>query len=250
MLNKKTFKKIYSILVKKFLKIRLQDKYLNLEDKDKFFIQRYTYEVLEDSFNYYKEFFAQALIFDNILKHQEKCCEYVNKTFPKTNLEEVNLFEFGVWKGDSANTFARLINEKKIYAFDAFDGYVNNLEGDISFGHNNFAVDYSKLFFNEKIVVEKGIIEKTLPIFIDKFDKKININFLSLDLANPETTSFVIKKLKLYFSDKCLIYTNGLHNTTGWKVMTKSFFENFNKDELDYYAFTSNGQISFIFKKK
>jgi len=95
-----------------------------------------------------------------------------------------------------------------------------------------------------------GLVQDTLPKFISE-NKKLQVNFLHMDLDTYPSTKFVLNKIKPYLVDGAIILFDELYNITGWKVGEyKALTEVFNENEYNYLAFSKQKyNVAIKYKK-
>lgn len=208
---------------------------------------RFYEDEMDDCYKHFKKHFYDASFvpLENIKNFAIK--EAV-KEFPNYLDENFFFLEFGVWKGASTRNFAKIINPKKIYAFDSFYGLKDHWVGQ----NNNvekFNLEGKIPSLGKNVVAIKGWIQDTLDKFILNYlDQEKKIIFIHLDLDTYESTKFVLQKLKKYFTKNTVILFDELYNFSGWKVGEyKALKETLEEDfEYKFFAFSSNGQQAII----
>ncbi len=162
----------------------------------------------------------------------------------ESNLEkgyEYFYLEFGVYKGDSANFFAKKV--KKIYAFDSFQGLRSDWEGALPKGTFNLNKKIPKLKRNVIPVV--GWAEDTIENFLITNSPKIN--FVHFDMDLYDSTKFTLKVIKPYLTKGAVLLFDEYFNFINWKEGEyKAFTELFNEDEYTYKAFNIKGKQTLI----
>ena len=140
-------------------------------------IKEYSYEKQKKSYDYFKKFFNQSILFENVVDIRKfsinKCYENFNNIDPDSLI-----LEFGIWKGVSTNLISSSLKKNDIlHAFDSFEGLSEDWKGFTkpkgSFSNNGII---PKL--NQNINIIKCNIYDTLPEFLKVKKKKINNNDL------------------------------------------------------------------------
>ena len=205
---------------------------------------------IKSSYQYFKEFFYNSVLFES----QNAIRSYpINKSLEnssKENQDELFL-EFGVNKGVGINFFSDHLKASKkiIYGFDSFEGQPNDWLGYIHTkgfqkGNKN---TMDKL--NSNVVIIEGLVEDTLEPFLLKNENKKR-NFVHFDLDAYASTLFVLKKIKPYLSNNAILLFHIVHNYSGWKNgIIKAINETFNKNEIEFIAFSSETQGVIKYKK-
>ena len=196
-------------------------------------------ELINETFNYFKEHIKQSIIFTNTWKIRE----YAIKTaLLNDKNKEYYYLEFGVWKGRSSNFFSKFIN--KLYCFDSFEGLKEDWVGNkVPKGYFNLNKKIPKLNSNIEPIV--GWVEDTLDDFLKKHNPKINFVHMDMDTYSP--TKFTLEKLKPYLVKDAIILFDELYNYPGWKNGEhKALMEVFKEDEFRYKAFQINNVKSAV----
>ena len=200
---------------KKLLKLKLQE------------------DLVNETFNHFKEHLRNSLIFEDI----KKIREYAIKTaLLNDEKKEYYYLEFGVFQGKSANYFSKFVN--KIFCFDSFEGLKEDWVGtSLPKGYFNLNKKIPKLNSNVEPIV--GWVEDTLDDFLKKHNPKIN--FVHMDMDNYNPTKFTLEKLKPYLVKNAIILFDELYNYPGWRNGEyKALMEVFKEDEFKYRAFVIN----------
>lgn len=161
-----------------------------------------------------------------------------------------NLFlEFGVFKGESINFFAEILEKLKfnIYGFDSFEG----LEEDWNMNEYNpigtFSLNKKKPKVKKNVILIEGKVQVTLDSFLEKNkDKKIIFAHLDMDTYLP--TKFTLKKIKSFLTKGSVLLFDQFYAYPNWKEHEyKAFIEEFNNNEYKFIAFSeSEVAIEFL----
>ena len=195
--------------------------------------------LVEETFQNFKEHLKKSLIFDNV----EKIREYAIKTsLMNDKNKEYYYLEFGVFEGTSANFFSKYIN--KLYVFDSFEGLKEDWAGTAGFkGEFTLNKKIPKLNSNVEPIV--GWVEDNLEDFLKKHNPKVN--FVHLDMDTYSSTKFTLEKLKPYLVKDAIIIFDELYNHIGWEHGEyKALKEILKVDEFEYKAFMINSEQSVI----
>ena len=192
---------------------------------------------IERSYKNFQDYFLQALFIDS-----KKINIYaLNKALENNNIEKSFYLEFGVFRGDSINSFSKILSNynNKIYGFDSFEGLKEDWVGtDVQRGHFDLGGKIPKL--NNNVIPIKGWVQDTLPNFLEKNNPLIN--FIHIDLDTYSSTKFVLEKVKPYLQKGAILLFNEFYNYPGWSVGEyKAFSEVFNKNEYNIVAFSKHG---------
>ena len=209
---------LYHITPKEFRKeFNIKAKYLS-EEKNK-------------SFEIFKKYFSNSVIFDAEQDIQKFAIEESIK-----NDKDNNKFylEFGVFKGKSINFFSRFI--KKIYGFDSFEGLKENWVGALNVPKGTFNLDKKIPALNDNVIAIPGWIQDTLKKFLSENNPEVN--FVHIDVDTYETTLFILKELKPFLSKNSIVLFDEIHNIPGWaEGEYKALKEVFKDSEYNFIAF-------------
>ena len=195
--------------------------------------------LVEETFQNFKEYLKKSLIFDNV----EKIREYAIETsLINDKNKEYYYLELGVFVGTSANFFSKYIN--KLYVFDSFEGLKEDWAGTAgSKGTFNLNKKIPKLNSNVEPIV--GWVEDNLEDFLKKHNPKVN--FVHLDMDTYSSTKFALEKLKPYLVKDAIIIFDALYHYIGWEHGEyKALKEIFKEEEFEYKAFMINSEQSVI----
>lgn len=148
-------------------------------------------KALEDSASYAISNFSDALIFRTRKELWLHCIS--RNTFLTTPGGGV-IAEFGVWKGESINFFAKNCPKAKVFGFDSFEGLDEDWVGTTS-PKGTFTTHGELPKVETNVILIKGLFEDTLPQFVNK-NKLGQISLLHMDADTYKPTIFVLNALK------------------------------------------------------
>ncbi len=156
--------------------------------------------------------------------------------------------EFGVFRGDTINHFARLTS-KPVFGFDSFEGLPEAWGPGLSKGH--FAVkQLPKVPSNVTLI--KGWFDETLPAFLEQH--KGMIGFLHVDCDLYSSTKIVLSQLKPRLAPGAVIVFDEYFNYPGWKEGEYKAFEEFLADgdlRVEFIGYNCKGhQVAVRLIKK
>jgi hypothetical protein len=187
--------------------------------------------LVEETFNHFKEHFKKSVIFDDVLKIREYS---ITTSLLNDKSKDYYYLEFGVFKGESANFFSKYVNN--FYCFDSFEGLKEDWVG-TNAPKGTFNLDKKIPKLNSNVVPIAGWVEDTLDNFLKEHDPKIN--FVHLDMDTYNSTKFTLEKLKPYLVKNAIILFDELYNYVGWEDGEyKALREVFKEEEFEYKAFT------------
>jgi len=239
-----TFMKNLIKIIKNFIKKRLKsflyfiELNFSLKNINKNPVDIFQEELSRDCYTYFKEDMKSSSIFfkENDIRNYSISTGFKNKI----NMDDLFL-EFGVFKGDSINLFAKFLSNHSldIHGFDSFEGLEEewiaedyNPVGTFSLGKNP-----PKVSNNVKLV--NGKVQETLEIFLDNNNKK-KIIFVHMDMDTYGVTKFTLSKIKPFLQKGAIILFDQFYGFPNWeKTEFKALNEIFEKNEYKYIAFCS-----------
>lgn len=226
--------------LKKFLRkiFKFSEQNLKIKFSSKTPVDFYLDDLSREAYTFFSKEMVNCQVFDN----DESIREYsITKSLEQnsSSLKESLFLEFGVFRGNSINFFAKILKEKKIYGFDSFEG----LEEDWITSEFNKKGTFStygkkpKVFKNVNLIC--GKIQETLEIFLkDKAEKKIS--FIHLDVDNYLPTKFILEKIKPFLKNGTVILFDEFYGFPNWKNYEyKALNETFDKKNYKFIAFST-----------
>lgn len=144
---------------------------------------------IKDSADYAVNNFSEALIF----KRREELWSYCIKRIPELQRKEGVIAEFGVWKGESINFFAKKCPNSRVYGFDSFEGLEEDWSGYV-LPKGTFSTGGKLPKCEKNVKLFTGWYEETVPKFIEELlQSKIQILHMDSDTYKP--TAYVLNSL-------------------------------------------------------
>jgi len=201
---------------------------------------------IRDSYNYFKKYF-----YTSIFLNKSELRKYALNRALSNHQKDCYYLEFGIFTGNSINLFSKTLKNIPIYGFDSFERLKEDWQGSVEgkeFMGGTYLFDLKKkvpkLNKNVKLVV--GWVQDTLPNFI-KDNENIKINFVHMDMDTYPTTKFVLREIKPFLMDKCIIIFDEIYNFSGWKVGEhKALKEVFDEKEYEFISFSIDGPQAVI----
>lgn len=205
---------------------------------------RFRKEEMDKSFQTFKKHFYKS-----VFLHSTQIRRFAISEATKDEKDNDYFLEFGVYKAASLNFFSKYIKKNTIYGFDSFQGINHNWVGHTEeIGHKDLKKKLPKVHSN--VILIAGWIEETLEKFIIE-KNNISIKFIHIDTDTYESTNYILKKLKPYLQNNCIILFDELYNFAGWSVGEyKALIENFEEEEYEFFAFSLVGKQAAIRYKK
>jgi hypothetical protein len=151
--------------------------------------------------------------------------------------------EFGVWKGDSINSFARLLNGRKIYGFDSFVGLKDDWPG-LGWAKGHFSVGGNLPIVAPNVTLIKGFFDETLPTFLETHEEPFS--FVHIDCDTCDSTRTVLNLILERLSVGSVILFDEYFGYRGWRHGEWKAWQEFvtsNQIKYEYKAF-SNLQVA------
>ena len=196
----------------------------------------YFKDVAKHSYEVFKPHFKNSNVFSDDNSIRSFAINEAIKTFDNDNL----FLEFGVFKGDSINLFAKNLKRinGNIFGFDSFKGLKDEWITEEFNPRGTFDLKGIKPKVEKNVELIDGWVEKTLKDFLSNNSKKIA--FVHLDLDTYESTSYVLKLLKKNFIKGTIILFDEFYGFPNWeKYEYKAFKEEINENNFKYIAFST-----------
>jgi hypothetical protein len=146
-------------------------------------------QALQDSAQYAFNNFLKANQFDTRPELWSFCLNRI----PQLQTGGGVIAEFGVWKGDSINFFARNCPKAKVFGFDSFEGLEEDWYG-YRLQKGFFSTNGQLPKCERNVSLIKGWFEDTLPKFCRELQGE-KIQLLHMDADTYKPTAYVLKSL-------------------------------------------------------
>ncbi len=182
-------------------------------------------QALQDSAQYAIDNFSQARLFDT----RPELWSYCLNRIPQIKTAEGGVIaEFGVWKGESINFFARNCPKAKVFGFDSFEGLEEDWYG-TRFHKGRFSTNGQLPECESNVTLVKGWFEDTLPKFCAELQQE-KILLLHMDADTYKPTAYVLSSLSnnlgkgtIIIFDEYYGYPNfRLHEFKAWRELVDS----------------------------
>jgi len=145
-------------------------------------------QALQDSAQYALNNFSKAMQFNT----RPELWSYCLNRIPQLQTGGV-IAEFGVWKGDSINFFARNCPKAKVFGFDSFEGLEEDWYG-FRLQKGFFSTNGQLPKCERNVSLIKGWFEDTLPKFCRELQGE-KIQLLHMDADTYKPTAYVLNNL-------------------------------------------------------
>jgi hypothetical protein len=178
----------------------------------------------QDSAQYALNNFSKAMQFDR----REKLWSYCLNQIPQLQKKGGVIAEFGVWKGESINFFAKSCPKARVFGFDSFEGLEEDWYGyEYQKGTDSTNGQLPKCQSNVKLI--QGWFEDTLPKFCGELQQE-KILLLHMDADTYKPTAYVLSSLSnnlgrgtIVIFDEYFGYPNfRLHEFKAWQELVNS----------------------------
>jgi len=188
-----------------------------------------------DCFKLFEKDMKKSLIFSKDDEIRKFSVSHAIKNNPSDKL----FLEFGVFKGDSINAFAKYLSKKKshIFGFDSFEGleeeWITNEYNPIG----TFSLNKKPPKVDKNVTLVIGKVQDTLENFLKQKEGK-KIAFVHMDMDTFVPTQYVLKKIKPLLNKGAVILFDEFYGFPNWKEHEyKVLMEIFNENEYKYIAF-------------
>ncbi len=225
--------------MKKFIRNKLKsllnfiETHLKIASKSP--VDIYLESVSMDCFKLFEKDMRKSLIFSK----DDEIRKFSVSHAIKNNSSGELFLEFGVFKGDSINTFAKYLSKKKshIFGFDSFEGLEEEW---ITHEHNpigTFSLNKKPPKVDKNVTLVIGKVQDTLENFLKQKDG-IKIAFVHMDMDTFVPTQYVLKKIKPLLNKGAVILFDEFYGFPNWKEHEyKALMEIFNEKEYKYISF-------------
>ena len=124
--------------------------------------------------------------------------------------------EFGVWKGESINFFARNCLEARVFGFDSFEGLEEDWYG-YKLLKGSFSTNGRMPKCESNVKLIKGLFEETLPNFVDELNQE-QIIILHMDADTYKPTKYVLELLIKNLNKGSIIIFDEYFGFSNWRL--------------------------------
>ena len=196
----------------------------------------YHADVAKNSYETFKIYFKDSFVFSDDISIRSFAINEAIKKFDKESL----FLEFGVFKGDSINLFAKKLKkiDAEILGFDSFKGLKDEWMTEEFNPPGTFDLKGKKPKVERNVKLIDGWVEETAKNFFSKNSKKIA--FIHFDMDTYKSTSFVLKLVKNNFQAGTIILFDEFYGFPNWeKYEYRAFKEEIEENKFKFIAFGS-----------
>jgi hypothetical protein len=181
-------------------------------------------QALQDSAQYAVNNFSKAMQFDT----RPELWSYCLNKIPQLQTEGGVIAEFGVWRGESINFFAKSCPKSRVFGFDSFEGLEEDWYG-FRLQKGFFSTNGQLPKCESNVTLVKGWFEDTLPKFCAELQQE-KILLLHMDADTYKPTAYVLSSLSdnlgkgtIIIFDEYFGYPNfRLHEFKAWQELVDS----------------------------
>ena len=167
--------------------------------------------VFLDSAHYALSSFSEAMQFDTILDLWSYCLDRI----PQPIFDDKGVIaEFGVYKGESINFFAKNCPEATVFGFDSFEGLEEDWYG-YRLRKGYFSTNGQMPICESNVKLIKGWFENTLPKFCRELQEK-QILFLHMDADTYKPTRYVLNSIARNLHKGSIVVFDEYFGYAGW----------------------------------
>jgi hypothetical protein len=155
-------------------------------------------QALQDSAQYALNNFSKAMQFDT----RQELWSYCLNRIPQLQTGGV-IAEFGVWKGESINFFAKSCPKARVFGFDSFEGLEEDWYG-FRLQKGFFSTNGQLPKCESNVTLVKGWFEDTLSNFCVELQQE-KILLLHMDADTYKPTAYVLSSLSNNFGKGTII---------------------------------------------
>lgn len=190
----------------------------------------------QQSADYVEQRMPSALCFNR----REELWEYALQKVSVTG----TFAEFGVWKGNSINWFARNRPQEKWFGFDSFEGLSEDWAGwELSKGAFNLHGRLPVVEHNVELI--KGWFDQTIPAFLARSEPS-GFSFIHLDSDTYGAAKCVLNLIKPHLQMGTVIIFDEYFGYPGWRqgeFLAWREFVDYHKLTYEYLGF-SNEEVA------
>jgi hypothetical protein len=230
--------------IKQFLKGLINQLFDDFKKNIPSIPERLNDNAIKKSCLYAEENMQEAMMFFKQDDLRNYCISLLNQQL----ITDRYYLEFGVFKGKSINLFSSKLPQVTFHGFDSFEGLQEDWKG-WSLAKGSFDLRGILPKVNTNVVLYKGWFNKTLPIFLEKNEKK-KIRFIHIDCDTYESTKYLLDTLGDQMDSSTYILFDEYFGYRGWEIGEFKAFKEFvtkNNIKYEYVGFSHyNVLIKFL----
>ena len=188
---------------------------------------------IRESAKYFEPYLDKIVMF----KKKEDLWKFALSKIEKNQ----NVFEFGVFKGESINFMSSIRPDLNFFGFDSFEGLQEDWGGS-EFRKSHFDLKGNLPKVNSNVKLIKGWFNKSLPDFLKNFNSIISL--INIDCDTYESSKEILMILEKQIISGTIIIFDEYFGYPGWEYgEKKAFIEFVEKRNLKYtYLAIANEQ--------
>lgn len=209
--------------------VRLFQHSLKVRDSHQGVFYLINQQAFQDSAEYALKNFSRAMQFET----RTALWRYCLNRAPQLQIEGGVIVEFGVWKGESINFFARSCPQAKVYGFDSFEGLEEDWYGSRLI-KGTFSTNGVLPKCEKNVILMKGWFEDTLPEFCTMLQGE-KIQLLHMDADTYKPTAHVLKTLAKNLGKGTIVIFDEYFGYPGFRLHEfKAWLEFVTSQEIRY----------------
>ena len=196
---------------------------------------------VQESSDYAIKNFSQAMQFVSRPELWRYC---LNISTQLQYTEDGVIAEFGVWKGESINSFAKTCPRARVFGFDSFEGLEEDWYG-YSLQKGRYSTKGRLPKVENNVTLIKGWFEDTLPNFVKSLAHE-QILILHMDADTYKPSKYVLNSLVKNLDSGSIIIFDEYFGYPGWQLHEfKAYQEFVTKFSINYkYIAYTNMQVA------
>jgi hypothetical protein len=186
---------------------------------------------VKDTVAYAETHMQNAMAFED----KKLLWDYVLSVAPREGIYA----EFGVWKGESINYFAKRLPQTTLYGFDSFEGLKDDWPG-LGQARGHFSLGGKVPEVASNVRLKKGTFEQTLPAFLATDPRPFA--FVHVDCDTYGSTRTILDLIPNRLIPGSVLLFDEYFGYRGWRREEWKAWQEFTKAngiEYEYIAFSS-----------
>lgn len=175
-----------------------------------------------------------------LFEHRWRYFEYV---VSQMKYKDGLYLEFGVFKGESINFISSIIDGRKIFGFDCFEGLPEDWLP--LYGKGVFDRQGSLPEVNDNVELVKGMFDETLPGFLEEHRGE-KCSFIHIDSDLYSSAKYVLTTLKNHIGRGTIICFDEFVGHIGWREDEYKAFMEFIEETGYQYRYVAGSYVDML----